>query len=181
MGKLRKILKWGAFAIAVLTMLFTVTEHYGVWDGVRCTDEMRAVAEGMNTSYQSAQRIFRPTDPQWNCFIKLIHQNSSVEFPEGKEPKVIGRFVAIASEKKEIGPNQVVEWTAPSTPVLVLFKDWSENEVEVGPKDYIIVGTIGDLSSWIEQDKNNFSFKVQNIFLGLLSLAVTLLLLLSDI
>lgn len=56
------------------------------------------------------------------------------------------------------------EWTAPSTPLALLYRDWPGNEVP--REDYRIIGTIGNLREWISKAKDDRRFLVQDVFLG---------------
>ena len=58
----------------------------------------------------------------------------------------------------------MAEWTAPSTPLLLLYKDWPGNDIP--PEDYRVIGTIGDLRDWISKAKDHRRFVVQDVFLG---------------
>lgn len=56
------------------------------------------------------------------------------------------------------------EWTAPSTPLFLIYRDWPGNDV---PKeDYRVIDTIGDLRDWISKAKDYRRFLVQDVFLG---------------
>ena len=60
------------------------------------------------------------------------------------------------------------EWTAPTTPIVLIYK-------EVGPasdEDVKIVRTIQDLHEWVRKDEGDFDFRVRTIIFGLLSACV---------
>lgn len=163
--------------LSFISLVFVITEHYGLWDKFRGTDKLLAVYSRMNISYAKSRRNVLPDDPEWESTIKLIYKYSEVDFPKDKKPIAVWRTAATASAYQPVGPTEISEWTAPTTPILMVYK-WSVGGT-INHGDAIIIGSIGDFRNWIEQDKNDFKFMIQNIFLGVLSFLVATVLALS--
>jgi hypothetical protein len=108
--------------------------------------------------------------------MRVIAKYSSARLPIGREPRVFARFVAVASARDEAGHG---EWTAPTTPVALLYKEWPGHG-EVPPGDFVLVGTIGDLRTWIQRDETDFDFLIRTILFGALSASVGVFLALPD-
>lgn len=156
----------------MLYLIFVVTEHYGVWDKVRGLDAVKEVAAQMDTSYDpSAQRQFRPGDRGYAETLGLIENYTNAVLPKDRTPVMIVRYVAVLSGEAQLNNGKIAEWTAPSTPLCVLYHEMPANN-----SDTVQVGTIGDLHTWIERSKNDFRFCVQDVFLGIFSLALGALL-----
>src|SRR5579871_2174155 len=141
--------------VPILTVAFISSERTGFWDRVRGLDLAERAAKRFDLSYAAdASTPVRVGDPEWRPLLSLIEAYSIASLPKGREPRVIARHVAIASAKTQIGPDQIMEWTAPSTPLLLLYRDWPGDDLP--PSDVKIVGTIGDLHRWIDQSKADF-------------------------
>jgi hypothetical protein len=54
----------------------------------------------------------------------------------------------------------------------VLYRRWPDPGATFPPAEYTIVGTIGDLQSWIAESKSDFHFYLHDIVLGILALLV---------
>ena len=138
----------GKFMLAVglplVTLSFVVLNYYGLWDYVRGLHHVREIATRMETSYaEDVKRVIRPGQPGWDTMVSLIRRYSSAQLPANREPKLLARFVAVASAKLDIGPGQIAEWTAPSTPLVLIYIEWPGQPVE--PADYRIVAGYSDL------------------------------------
>lgn len=174
-NKHKSIFKNIGLGLSCLVLIFSILEHYGFWNSVRCTNTLLHYNSRIQTSYAEVKRIITPNDSEWKCVLSLIQEFSPVNLPSDKKPLVIARFVATQSFKQTIGPeNTIAEWTTPSTPLAVLYKPFPGNELK--PEDFTIIGSIGDFESWIDKDKSNFNFKAQNYIFGILSLIITFLL-----
>ena len=149
-----------------LFLAFTVSEHYGLWDRVRGLNDVREVTRRMNTSYADEKRVYRKSDKEFGPTLALIRKYSSARIPSDREVLLIARYRAVVSYQESLSNGQVAEWTAPTTPLLLLYAD------PPGNGDVIQVGAIGDLYSWIEQSKSDFKFYVQSILLGVFSLVL---------
>ena len=147
---------------------FLIADRYAVWDRLRGLDSVEEVAANFETSYAAnASSPVRPGDKAWIPLLNLIYRYSHANIPRNREPHVVARFQAVWSSKLDLGPGQVAEWTAPSTPFALLYKDWPGNAIE--PKDYRIVGTIGDLRNWIDNSKDRLRFLVGDVFVATFS------------
>ena len=76
------------------------------------------------------------------------------------------RAQAITAAQTPVG-----EWTAPTTPVVLLYRKWPDpgsGEFKFG-QDAFVVGTIGDLHDWVRRDRADFDFLWRTIIFGLLS------------
>jgi hypothetical protein len=60
--------------------------------------------------------------------------------PAGQEPKAIARYRAVLSGEEPIG-GAIAEWTAPSTPIVLIYGTGKVLEKGDGA---IVVGNIGD-------------------------------------
>jgi hypothetical protein len=106
--------------------------------------------------------------------LRVITKYSHAQLPTDREPRVFVRSVAVASAQSEAAR---AEWTAPTTPIWLLYKEWPGH---VTPDDYRIVGTIGEFHNWIRNDEADFDFLVRTILFGALSLCVSVFLALPD-
>jgi hypothetical protein len=104
-------------------------------------------------------------DSEWGPLLKLTYQYSRAEFPTYKQPLVIARSTASLSTKTPpVGPL-ISEWTVPSTPLYLIYREWPAGN-DIQKEDYRVIGTIGDLRDWISKAKDSRRFWVQDVFLG---------------
>ncbi|MGA9570237.1 MAG: hypothetical protein WBS17_09125 [Candidatus Acidiferrales bacterium] len=169
---LRKAKKWKTILTIVTLCLpflyvgFVVADHFGFWDALEGLDSVQIVADRFELSYaENASEPVRPGDDAWGPLLRLIYRYSRAKFPQDKMPRVVARLAAPLSVKTpETGPV-ASEWTVPSTPLLLIYKEWPGNTVD--PEDYRVIGSIGDLQDWISKEKDRRKFLVLDIFLGL--------------
>lgn len=165
-----------AFAGSILALLILIFEYLGGLDRLLNIPLLDGVAIRFEQSYgREAARPIRPSDKEWAPTIKLIMEHTRTNLPRDRQPLVIARSVAVLSAQEPIGNGQIAQWTAPSTPILVLYKRWPGNSV--GPEDYRVVGTIGDLRSWIADYREKWKFYVNDLLfaiLGLITAALSL-------
>jgi hypothetical protein len=141
------------------------------------TNALADVAGHFDSSYsQDAGLPVRPGDKAWPIVMRVIAKYSHVRLPTEREPLVFGRFVAVASAQNDAAHG---EWTAPTTPVALLYKEWPGHGF-VPPEDVVFVGTIGDLHTWIQRDESDFDFLTRTILFGALSACVAVFLALPD-
>src|SRR6202040_1046261 len=88
-------------------------------------------------------------------------------------PKAIARFRAVLSGKEDLSQGAVAEWTAPSTPIALIYGPGKA--LAVGADHVVIVGDIGDLSRWIAEYRDYWKFLLNDVLLGVLSVATALL------
>jgi hypothetical protein len=71
-------------------------------------------------------------------------------------------------------PNgAVAEWTAPSTPVVLVYGPGKV--LTTGVDHIVVVGDIGNLSTWIAEYRDYWTFVLNDVLLGLLSVVTGLL------
>jgi hypothetical protein len=160
-------------------LLMAVAEHTGMHDRWRGLDLVEKASDSFNHSYgiEPSKPIY-PEDPEWAPTLGLIEEYSRYKLRTDRQPATIARQQAKLSVKE---PNADLDWTAPSTPLVVLYRHWPGNSGEVIPRDEVtIVGSIGDLQNWIARSKAEFHFRVNNIILGLMSAALGLWLVIHE-
>lgn len=165
LGKTKFVLNLVLLILPFLYLGFILADRAGVWDRLGGLDLVEQAAARFELSYApDASKPVRVGDKAWEPLLKLVYGYSHAQFPAEKTPRVIGRSVAVSSSRlPEEGPVEA-EWTAPSTPLLLLYRDWPGNTVP--REDYRIIGTIGDLREWISKAKDYRRFLVQDVFLG---------------
>jgi len=172
---LKTVVRWIGVGISALSVIFAILTYLGLWNFLRGDNLLSDVAARFDRSYsEDAGRPVRMGDKEWAPLIRVITKYSHAKLPTDKQPCVFARFKAITSVKNEIG-----EWTAPTTPTVLLYKDWPGHGA-VMPEDYTMVGTIEDLHNWIRNDQADFDFLVRAIIFGVLSACVGMFLALSD-
>jgi hypothetical protein len=128
----------------------------------------------METSYaKGVKRQFRPGDDGFKETLDLIRKYSTATFAPGQHPVLITRYVAVASSKIEAGDKILAEWTAGTTPLVVLYREPPQAHLTDGSA--VFAGSIGDLRVWIDRSKKDFHFLVQEVFLAGISITVALL------
>jgi len=147
---------------------FILGDRFGLWDKLTGLDLVENVSARFNLSYASdASLPVRPGDKEWRPLLRVVYQYSKANFAKDKEPHVIARFKASLSTRTPAEGPLAAEWTAPSTPIALIYVDWPQNTGQDIPLDeWRIVGTIGDLQEWISKEKDHRRFVVQDIFLG---------------
>ena len=163
--------KRSGVVISILSVSFAVMTLFGGWNYLRGDDLVSEVAARFDNSYSSDASIpVRPADKEWSPLIRIVTKYTHAELPHDRSPHVFARFSAVSSAKTEIAGNILAEWTAPTTPIALIYKDWPGQDV---PKeDYRIVGTIQDLHEWIRRDEADFDFIWRTIIFGILSACV---------
>ena len=152
----KRLLELALVLLSAFSALVLLLNHFGVIDHWRGLDKVQEVADRFDLSYApEASRPVYPQDSEWKPTMELIEKYSTVKWPVGREPQTIARMKADFSTHDLSGH----EWTAPSTPIVVLFRHWPGNSGKSIPQeDFRVVGTIGDLHSWIAQSKDEFNF-----------------------
>jgi hypothetical protein len=168
-----KLVKWGALGLSILTFALVVAERLGALDWCLDLKPMQEVAENLSSSYAPVQRIFTPADSQWRPIIRLVQKYTSVPLPEKERPKAIARMPAVLSGKENLPQGGVAEWTAPSTPVVLVYGPGKV--LTTGVDHIVVVGDIGNLSTWIAEYRDYWTFVLNDVLLGLLSVVTGLL------
>jgi hypothetical protein len=150
-------------------LFFAIFAYFQVWNSLRGNDLVAKVAERFDKSYaEDAALPVRPGDKEWSPLLRIIREYTHADLPTDKKPLVFARDKAVLSAKAE---NTPAEWTAPTTPIFLLYKEWPGHE-DITPADYRRVGTLEDLHYWISKDAADFDFLWRTIIFGILSLCV---------
>jgi hypothetical protein len=174
---LRSTARWLGVLVSVISVVFAILTYLGVWNEWRGDNLAAAAATRFDKSYsQDASRPVRNGDKEWSPLMRIITKYSHTDFPRDKEPRVLARQVAIASAKDPSG----AEWTAPTTPLVLLYRNWPGLGGDISADEFRIVGTIEDLHDWIRRDEADFDFLVRTIIFGVLSACVGMFLALPD-
>jgi hypothetical protein len=153
--------------LPLLYLGFIIADRFGVWDRLAGLDLVEHAATNFELSYApDASAPVRLGDKEWVPLLRLTYKYSNAQFPTNKKPLLIARSVAISSGRTPAEGPVLAEWTAPSTPLALLYHDWPGHG-DVQPTDYRVVGTIGDLREWISKAKDYRRFLVQDVFLGM--------------
>jgi hypothetical protein len=152
--------------LPLLYLGFIFADRFGVWDRLGGLDLVEHAATNFELSYApDASTPVRLGDKEWVPLLKLTYKYSNAQFPTDKQPLLFARFVAISSGRTPSEGPVLGEWTAPSTPLALLYRDWpGHGDIQLA--DYRVVGTIGDLREWISKAKDYRRFLVQDVFLG---------------
>lgn len=167
-----------AIGLPLLYVVFVVTDRLGVWDYLTGLDLVEQVANRFDQSYAvDASRPVRVGDREWSPLLSLIQSYTHASLDSSRRPLLIARFKAVASNRIPEQGVLLAEWTAPTTPLAILYEEWPGKDLQ--PNDYRVVGSIADLHEWISKARDARRFWVQDIFLGvftpLLALAVVLI------
>ncbi len=169
------IARWLGVAISIVSVGFAVMTYFGAWNYLRGDDLVAEVAARFDKSYSNgASAPVRRTDKEWQPLLRVITKYTHTELPHDREPFVFARLPAVFSAKSETDDHQIFsEWTAPTTPTVLLYKEWPPGPGQTVPlEDGRIVGTIQDLHEWIRTDEADFDFLWRNVAFGLLSACV---------
>jgi hypothetical protein len=168
--------RWLGVIFSGVSVIFAILTYAGFWNEWRGDNLAAAAATRFDKSYsQDASRAVKNGDKEWLPLMRLITKYSCADLPKDREPRVIARFVAVASAKDASG----AEWTAPTTPIALLYKEWPGHG-DLSTADWRTVGTIEDLHNWIRTDEADFDFLVRTIIFGILSFCVGVFLALPD-
>lgn len=162
-----------AVMLPLCVLSFVVSQRLGFWDwwfGLNHVE--RAVASFEKSYSPDASQWVKPGDPAWEPLMRLVNKYSIADLPKQRQPKMFARFTAVASSKLDIGQGQIAEWTAPTTPIALLYREWPGQTVPV--EEYRVIGSISDLRTWISQSRDDFRFMVQDVFLSALSILLPL-------
>lgn len=157
----------GGVLLPLIALAFVAGDRVGVLDRLLGLNEVEAVASRFETSYAHVDRQVGPDEPAWQPLLALINRYTTADLPKGRQPTMLARAVAVASDRL---PNSDAEWTAPTTPIMLVYGEASARAVPA--QDVLIVGTIGDLRSWPEQRRTDLRFLFQDIFVSVVSLIV---------
>ena len=169
-----------AVLVPVLGLGFIASEKMGFWDRWLGLNEVERIAARFETSYANGvDRWVDPGEPGWQPLLELIRRYSGASIPKDREPRGIARYQAILSGKVELGNGQVAEWTSPSTPILLVFKDHSAPLI--WNEDILLVGTIGDLRAWCDRRRADLKFLMNDVLFGLTAIVLGCVLWLADL
>jgi hypothetical protein len=176
MGKNRKR-NWLEFVANVglpaLALVAVVSLRTPLWDWLFGLDVAERAVASFEKSYGPDASIpVTPGDDAWHPLQRLIRTYTTATLPHDREPKVLARNVAVASAKTNVDARRIAQWTAPTTPVWLIYREWPGQEVPL--EDAVIIGTIADLRNWVEQYRERIRFIVQDVVLTLLSVTIGL-------
>ncbi len=162
--------------LAGVGVLLVIGLHFGLADAVLGLRPAIEVAETYDHSYDIAHlpRVVHPEDAAWKPMMRLIrwYSRKTVDYSRAQ---TIARFVALDSKDLEVNGAVLAEWTAPSTPFVVLYGRLDDGR-KYTMKDAVFVGTIGELHDWIQRARDDFHFWTNDAVLGALSAGVMVLL-----
>jgi multisubunit Na+/H+ antiporter MnhB subunit len=166
------VVRWFGVALSVLSVAFAIMTYFGVWNYLRGDDVASELVARFDQSYsEDASKPVRRGDRGWQPLIRIITEYTHADLPHDREPLVLARFPAVLSAKTEVGGKVFAEWTAPTTPIAILYKDWPGHG-DLSKEDWREVGTLQDLHDWIRKDEADFDFVTRIIIFGLLSVCV---------
>ena len=122
--RIKTIARWAAVVLSFLSVAFAVVSYDTRWDWWLHDDMVERVAERFDLSYsKDAGLPVQRGDPEWAPLLKLIQRYSPRrgELPEDRTPMTVARFQAITAAQTAAG-----EWTAPTTPVALLYRKWPD-------------------------------------------------------
>jgi len=169
------VIRWVGVWVSLASVAFAALSYFGFWRHVRGDDLLEALANRLDTSYAAnVPRQVRQGEPEWNPLLRVIAAH--VDLPKDKTPVVFARAQAVTSAKAEVG-----EWTAPTTPIYLFFRDWPAPGTEFNEgKDVIKIGTLDDLHQWIKTDDTEFRYFWGTVIFGMLSACVGVFLALPE-
>lgn len=163
-GSREKFFELVTIAVPLIILLYSVGEHFGFIDRFLGNDDVMGIYERFNTSYDpSIDRKVGSDEPGWARAMTLIRKHSAAKIEFIDEKMILARSVATVSGKVDLPNGKYAEWTAPSTPLLLVNSEGEKMDGFVS-EDVQIVGSIGDLKLWVEQDQLSRRFLFQDIF-----------------
>jgi hypothetical protein len=172
--KIKRVVELAATVILPFVVItFSVLDHNGTIDRWRGIDLVEEVANRFSLSYaDNASAPVYPTDPAWKPTIALIEKYSKIKLRADKTPQTIARVQDPNAKQYAAG----FEWTVPATPIAVLYQHWPGNTGKTLAlhENFELVGSIGQLQSWIERSKSDFHFLLNDIFLAAMAAILAL-------
>jgi len=175
---LKQVFRWLGVVVSAVAVVFALLSYYGFWSYIRGSDMLNALADRLDTSYAvNVSRQVRPVDPEWRPLIRIIKKYTRADLLKDKAPVVFARSQAITSAVTNAG-----EWTAPATPVMLMYREWPAPGTGdfIKGKDFVTIGTLGDIHDWIKKDESDFDFFWRTLIFGSLSLCIGFFLTLPD-
>jgi hypothetical protein len=166
-----RIARWSGVFVSFLAVLFAIGTYFEVWNHLRGDTQLADLAARLDSSYAQVSRQVRPGDQEWRPLIRVIKTYTRAALPRDRKPVMFMRDRAIVSFQQSLVGNEIAEWTAPTTPIMLLYRDVYDQHT-LPPNDVVIVGTIQDLHDWIRRDETDFDFRIRTILFGLLSALV---------
>lgn len=154
--------------LPVIVLLVVAAEDCGYIDELTGLSDVEEVADRFSRSYApDASKPVYPEDAAWKPTVALIKEYTKAKLRTDMQPQVIARFQASLSTY-DPGGN---EWTSPSTSLAVLYRRSAPNSgVDIPKEESTIVGSIGDLHSWINQSKSARHFIINDMLLSVASI-----------
>ncbi len=120
MTNFKSVVRWIGVGVSALSVAFAILTYFGLWSFLRGDDLLADVAARFDRSYsEDAGRPVRMGDKEWAPLMRVIAKYSHAKLPTDKQPRVFARSVAVTPAK-----NETAEWTAPTTPTMLLYKEW---------------------------------------------------------
>src|SRR5579862_4753987 len=112
-------------ALPFLYLGFILADRFGTWDRLFGLDLVEQAAANFELSYApGASTPVRMGDKEWRPLLKLTYRYSPATFPTDKQPLLFVLFVALSSAGTPSEGPTLAEWTAPSTPLTLLYHNW---------------------------------------------------------
>ena len=138
LARVKQPIRWIGVALSIAAVLFAALSYFGFWSYVRGDDLLNNLADRLDTSYANVVRQVRPGDAEWRPLIRVIMRYTRANLPKDKTPVVFGRSAAVSSIKTDEG-----EWTAPTTPIVLLYRDIVPGAAPIQKeKDFWMIGTL---------------------------------------
>jgi hypothetical protein len=164
----RNIFRWVSVGLSAISVVFAALSFAGFWNDFRGDNLLDALARRLDTSYATdVSRQVRSHDPEWQPLMRVIRSYSVTNLPKDRSPVVFARTSAVLSAQSNAG-----EWTAPTTPIVLLYKELSPDFPLSPGQDAFIVGTLGEFHEWIRRDEGDFDFFWRTLIFGTLSACV---------
>jgi hypothetical protein len=173
----KQLFRWLGVFLSGAAVLFAFLSYCGFWSSIRGDDLLAALSDRFDKSYGDVNRVVKPHDREWRPLLRVIKRYTHADLLQEKEPMVFARGQAIASFETPAG-----EWTAPTTPIVLMYRDWPApgTGTLIKGKDFVIVGTLADLHDWIRRDQSDFDFFWRTLIFGSLSFCIGIFLALPD-
>jgi hypothetical protein len=175
--------RWIAVLVSLVSFGFAALSYTGFWSEFRGDNQAANAANRFDLSYgpEAAQPV-TSDDPAWKPLLRIIEKYTQARLLQDHAPKLLARSVAVSSDKLMAGDVVIAQWTAPTTPIVLFYTRWPDpgHGPFIKDKDFVTVGSLGDLHDWIRRDQADFDFLWRTLIFGALSLCFATFLALPD-